>query len=177
MEVLGTEDPDFLNGLLGQLANTSLKGGQVDEQEINFKLSVIKGINPRDQVEAMLAAQMANVHSAMMMLARRLAGTETIEQQDSAERALNKLARTFAIQMETLKRYRSGGEQKITVQHVSVNEGGKAIVGNVTHTARDGKLESSANLSTALTDTRTPPMRTVGEPVLAPTPKRRRGTT
>jgi hypothetical protein len=44
--------------------------------------------------------------------ARRLADVETIAQQDSAKRALNKLARTFAMQMEALKRYRTGGEQK-----------------------------------------------------------------
>jgi hypothetical protein len=29
--------------------------------------------------------------------------------------------------MEALKRYRTGGEQKVTVQHVSVNDGGQAI--------------------------------------------------
>jgi hypothetical protein len=34
-----------------------------------------------------------------------------IPQQDSAKRAFNKLARTFAAQVETLKRYRGGGEQ------------------------------------------------------------------
>jgi hypothetical protein len=34
-----------------------------------------------------------------------------IPQQDSAERAFNKLARTFAAQLEALKRYRGGGEQ------------------------------------------------------------------
>jgi hypothetical protein len=34
-----------------------------------------------------------------------------IPQQDSAELAFNKLARTFAAQVETLKRYRGGGEQ------------------------------------------------------------------
>jgi hypothetical protein len=34
-----------------------------------------------------------------------------IPQQDSAERAFDKLARTFAAQVETLKRYRGGGEQ------------------------------------------------------------------
>ena len=33
-------------------------------------------------------------------------------QQDAAERALNKLARTFATQLEALKRYRTGGMQK-----------------------------------------------------------------
>jgi hypothetical protein len=38
---------------------------------------------------------------------------------------------TFALQMETLKKYRSSGEQRITVQHVTVNDGGQAVVGNV----------------------------------------------
>jgi hypothetical protein len=49
----------------------------------------------------------------------------------TAERVFNKLARTFAVQVEALKRYRTGGEQKVTVQHVTVNEGGQAIVGTV----------------------------------------------
>ena len=95
-------------------------------------LAVVKGIEPRDQIEAMLGAQMAAVHNATMTFARRLAHAEIILQQDSAERAFNKLARTFSAQVELLKRYRSGGEQKVTVQHVHVAEGGQAIVGNVT---------------------------------------------
>jgi hypothetical protein len=94
----------------------------------------IKGIKPRDQIEIMLAAQMAAVHEAIMTFTRRLAYVETIPQQDSAERALNKLARTFAGQMEALQRYRNGGEQKVMVNQVSVNQGGQAIVGNVTRT-------------------------------------------
>ena len=35
------------------------------------------------------------------------------------------------VQVEALKRYRTGGEQKVTVQHVTVNDGGQAIVGSV----------------------------------------------
>jgi len=54
---------------------------------------------------------------------------------DSTSKALNKLTRTFAAQVEALKRYRSKGEQTIKVQHVTVNEGGEAIVGNVRHEA------------------------------------------
>jgi hypothetical protein len=79
----------------------------------------------------MLAAQMAAVHNATMTFARRLAHVDIIPQQDSAQNAFNKLARTFAAQVEALKRYRSGGEQKMTVQHVHVADGGQAIVGNV----------------------------------------------
>ena len=77
------------------------------------------------------AAQMAAVHMATMTFARRLAHVDNIPQQDSAERAFNKLARTFSTQMEALKKYRTGGQQKVTVEHVTVNEGGQAIVGNV----------------------------------------------
>ncbi len=74
---------------------------------------------------------LAAVHMATMTFARRLGNVENIQQQDSAERAFNKLARTFAAQMEALRKYRTGGEQKVTVKHVTVNEGGQAIVGNV----------------------------------------------
>src|SRR5580704_10753592 len=52
-------------------------------------------------------------------------------QQDSAQTAFNKLARTFAAQVSALKEYRSKGEQKMIVQHVHVAEGAQAIVGNV----------------------------------------------
>ena len=66
----------------------------------------------RDQIEAMLAAQMASIHMATMTFARRLAQVETIPQQDSAERAFTKLARTFAAQVDALKSYRSKGEHE-----------------------------------------------------------------
>ena len=51
---------------------------------------------------------------------------------------MNRLARTFTTQVEALKRHRSVGEQKMTVERVNVNEGGQAIVGNVS-TGRRGK--------------------------------------
>jgi len=141
MKALGTTESDFIDGLLAQLANAATKGRAVDDRGLNFMLAVVKGIEPRDQVEAMLAAQMAAVHNATMTFARRLAHVDNIPQQDSAERAFNKLARTFAAQVEALKRYRTGGEQTVRVEHVTVNEGGQAIVGNVTHGGR-GSLEN-----------------------------------
>lgn len=136
MEALGTADPDFMAGLLCQLGNAAEKNGVVDEQSLNFMLSVIKGIEPRDQIEALLGAQMSIVHKATMKLARTLNHVDTIEQQDSAVNAFNKLARTFVAQVEGLKRYRSKGEQKVTVKYVTVNQGGQAVVGNVMNGGR-----------------------------------------
>jgi hypothetical protein len=130
-EAVGTHDTDFLLGLLSQLCNAASQGPEPDERGINFALAVIKGIEPRDQVEAMLAAQMAAVHNAIMTFARRLAHVESIPQQDSAERAFNKLTRTFAAQVEALQRYRGKGQQRVTVEHFHVHQGGQAIVGTV----------------------------------------------
>ena len=79
----------------------------------NFMLAVVKGIEPEDEVESMLAAQMAAVHMATMKFARRLNHVENLSQQDSAERTFNKLARTFTTQVEALKRYRTGGQQRM----------------------------------------------------------------
>lgn len=147
MEALGTVEPDFAAEFLPQLAKAATRGQKVDEVVLNFSLAVIKGVEPKDQIEAMLAAQMAAVHSLTMTFARRLNNIDNIPQQDSAERAFNKLARTFAAQVEALKRYRSNGEQKVVVEHISVSEGGKAIVGNVlTHggAGSSEKLEPSS---------------------------------
>jgi hypothetical protein len=157
MEALASADPDFAIGIVGQLASASGGGRDFDEYGLNFMLSVIKGIEPRDQLEAMLAAQMAAVHVASMTFARRLAHVETIPQQDSAERAFNKLTRTFAMQMEALKRYRAGAEQKVTLQHVSVAEGGQAIIGNVAHTPHKNGQEQTAQEKTAQEKATTPP--------------------
>lgn len=132
MESLGSADSDFVVGFTNQLINEGSTGSEPKENEINYLLSIVRGIEPRDPLETMLALQMAAVHNATMTFARRLATVTTIPQQDSAERALNKLTRTFTTQIEALKRYRSTGEQKVTVQHVTVNEGGQAVIGDVT---------------------------------------------
>ena len=132
MRAIGTNEPDFHAGILPQIAQASTRREKVDEVALNFIIAVIKGIEPRDQLECMLAAQMGAIHMLTMDFARRLNAADNIPQRDSAERALNKLVRSFAVQVETLKRYRSDGSQKVTVEHVTINEGGQAIVGNVT---------------------------------------------
>jgi hypothetical protein len=81
---------------------------------------------------------MAAIHKATLSMAGRLKRAETIDQQNSSANALNKLARTFALQLDALKRYRTGGEQTIKVQHVTVESGGQAIVGNVNNKAGGG---------------------------------------
>jgi len=133
MRAMATGEVDFFGELVSQLGRASAAGSCVNERRLNFMVAVIKGIEPKDQLETMLAAQMAAVHSLTMEFATRLANAKDLAWRDSAERTFTRLSRTFSMQVEALKRYRSNGEQRVTVEHISVNEGGKAIVGNVSN--------------------------------------------
>jgi hypothetical protein len=134
-DALGVADRDAMDGILRQLVRASVSGQKVDAVNLAFMISMIKSIKPRDAVEAMLVAQMVSVHVMAMRCACQLANADDIARQDSAARALGRLARTFPAQIDALNRYRNNGGPAITVQNVSVGDGGNAIVGNVTQHA------------------------------------------
>ncbi|MHC1945241.1 hypothetical protein IF803_12725 [Bradyrhizobium sp. UFLA06-06] len=132
---LGVADRDAMDGILRQLVKASVSGGKPCEVHLAFMISMVRSIGPRDSVEAMLVAQMVSVHVMTMRCAHHLAHAKDLAQHDSAARALGRLARTFPAQIEALNRHRSHGEPAITVQNVKVEDGGNAIVGNVTQHA------------------------------------------
>lgn len=127
-DALATGESAFVDGLLGQLANVARSGKELKASELDFVVAAVREIGPRDPTETLLACQMVAIHNSMMVAARRIQHVETLPQQDSASNMLNKLARTFAAQVEALKKYRSTGEQSIRVQYVTVSAG-QAVVG------------------------------------------------
>jgi hypothetical protein len=131
----GVSDRDAMYGLLRQLVGASTKRRKPDVVNLAFMLSMVESIKPRDSVEAMLVTQMVSVHVMAMRCAHRFANEQDIARQESAARALGRLARTFPAQIEALNRYRSNREPAVTVQNLSVGDGGRAIVGNVTQHA------------------------------------------
>jgi hypothetical protein len=87
-KTFGTDDLQFAEGILNQLMNVASKGQDVDERGMAFVQSVVVGIEPRDQLETMLAAQMAAVHNATMTFARRLAHVENIQRRTAPQEPL-----------------------------------------------------------------------------------------
>lgn len=132
MESIGTDDLGFLSDFLGQMINSTCESKDGPNQNrFAFAQAVVQGIEPKDQIEAMLASQMAAIQVCTTIASRRYLLAEHAEVRDNAERSLNRLTRTFTAQMEALKKYRNGGKQTVRVERVTVNEGGQAIVGNV----------------------------------------------
>jgi hypothetical protein len=89
-------------------------------------------IAPQNGLEGMLASQMVAAHNMAMEFSRRaILKGQTI---DIVERNINsatKMMRTFTAQAEALHKLRNKGQQKITVQHVQVNQGGQAVIGDI----------------------------------------------
>ncbi|WP_306752807.1 hypothetical protein [Paracoccus actinidiae] len=136
----GAGDAQVADGLVKQVAVLGSHGQRIDAAASSFALGFVDSMAPRDAAETLLLAQMAAIHQATMMMARRLNHVENLRQQDAAERALNKLARTYSAQMDSLKRYRSKGQQIVRVERVNVENGGQAVVGHVQHGGRaDGQ--------------------------------------
>lgn len=140
--IFGTSDATQANALLSHCLKPLKSDEASDEHpgndERTFMLSVIRDLAPRDAVERMLTVQMAATHVATIRAGRWMATSDNLPQVQAHYAGFNKLARTFAAQVEALRKYRTGGEQRVTVQHVNVSDGGQAIVGNVTTGGRGG---------------------------------------
>lgn len=137
-QIFGTDDAEQALALFSHCMKVLKRDEATDEQPANderlFLVSIIRDLAPRDAVERMLAVQMAATHVATVRSARWIATSDNLPQVQAHYTGFNKLARTFAAQVEALRKHRTGGEQKVIVQHqhVNVSDGGQAIVGNVT---------------------------------------------
>jgi hypothetical protein len=70
---------------------------------------------------------MAAAHIAAMRYANRLAHAETLEEEESAERAFNRLARTFAGLVEARQRHRAASDAKMVGNGVQIESDGIGV--------------------------------------------------
>ena len=106
-------------------------------------VAALIGIGPKDELEAMMAAQLIAAHNAAMECYRRaMIDEQTFEGRRENLGQANKLSRTYATLLEALNRHRGKGQQKVTVEHVHVHAGGQAVVGTVETPGGGDRLKS-----------------------------------
>jgi len=128
----GTEEEALQDRFLSQAASAVSDFAGRELKSFDYVAAAVRGTRPKDALEGMLAVQMVAVHTLAMECMARAASREQLDLgvEVNINRA-TKLMRTFANQTEALGRYRGKGEQKMTVEHVHVYQGGQAIVGQV----------------------------------------------
>jgi len=118
MDTFATGYFEFSESMLGQLrAIATDKWGRFDTKKLAQVTSIVQGINPQNELEAMLAVQMAAVHLGTMKTAETAMTACMREHQQWAGSCLAKLSRTFAMQVDTLKNLRLNGTQHIHIHH------------------------------------------------------------
>ncbi len=141
-EAFGSADHGLQMFLFNQVVETfkdcQSSAGACDDGKMvelcDNAMAILQGIKPQDEIEGMLAVQMVGVHNmAMDAMTLVMISDQYPEARDRNTNRANKLLKTFASQVEVLKKYRTGGgQQKMTVEHVHVHKGAQAIVGSVT---------------------------------------------
>ncbi len=132
-DTFGTTSDAFVNRSLSHLSTALQRSGAGNLDGLNAGLAVVAGVQPENEVEAMLAIQMAATHEAALSMLAIARSEATVPAIQAAGGLAVKLLRTFTAQTEALAKLRRKGEQTVRVEHVNVYPGGQAIVGHVHH--------------------------------------------
>lgn len=139
MEGLASECPYYSALMLKQLLGVLADGSGPSELTNGLRCAseLLRGFDPQNTLEAMVAVQGVCAHMAATALTRRTIKAEMIPQMEANGNLANKFMRTFVAQMEGLSRLRRKGEQ--VVKHVHVNEGGQAVIAGTVTTGGRGR--------------------------------------
>src|SRR5262245_27605573 len=164
-KALGGSQSDHWNVILANQAANTLwtrhSDDEIRERQYKATACALIGIDPKDEMEGMMAAQLLAAHNAGMECYRRaMLPDQTLEGRRENLNQANKLSRTYAMLLDALNRHRGKGQQKMTVEHVHVHAGGQAVVGVVESppVANQSNSGESKNVE-AIAHAPQPPMR------------------
>jgi hypothetical protein len=132
----GTKVGGLQLSLIQQLSDAQWLPDQIGEERrlelLHAALVLLEGIGPQDEIEGLLAIQMAATHNAALECLRRaMIPEQTLVGRDHNLKHGAKLMALYVQQVAALDKRRGKGQQKVTVEYVNVESGGQAIVGNV----------------------------------------------
>jgi len=152
MDALATTSNAFVSRQLLNLANLgSGLGTSAGTDDLGSALAIIGAVEPRNELEAALAVQMAMTHQLSATMLQRAHSAGTIKAMTEYGSLATKAARTFTAQMEALTKFRSGGKQIVEHRHIYIdNRGGQTVVAENMTTGVPGHERHFADQSHAL---------------------------
>lgn len=97
-----------------------------------MRCSPLLKVRSRGMKSAVAAVQLACAHAAAMHVLNSLRQEVGFERQLPAlASAATQLIKATAVQTEQLRRLKGGQSQYVRVEHVHINDGGQAVIGNV----------------------------------------------
>ena len=116
-----------MSPLINLIAN---RDGDDAGSALNKSITLIAASDPKNQLELMLATQLAMTHITLSKSARLLdQNCSDVQTISSLGNLYTKLSRLGIDQINTLERIKGKGQQKIIVEKVNIEAGGQAAIG------------------------------------------------
>jgi hypothetical protein len=131
-EALGnTLSDEFVDVILGKLVEALRPGlyDQLDEATLNAALATIDSMQPRSELQALLAVQIIATGFAGLRFLRQSHRQMTEDYINVYGGYAIKLLRLQNEMIQTFERYRRGNKQTVEVRHVHIHSGGQGVVG------------------------------------------------
>jgi len=122
---------DVIKAIMSPLINLIANQCNNDaDSALNESITLISASDPKNQLELMLATQLAMTHITLgksaQLLDRNCSEVKTI---NGLGNLYTKLSRLGIDQINTLERMKGKGQQKIIVEKVNIEAGGQAAIG------------------------------------------------
>jgi hypothetical protein len=103
-----------------------------EDQRYNNMAAMLHELDPQDAIEGILCSNLLVAQSWLSRYGNMASNSEnSFEVRDDYFAKMQKMMRQTTLQAEALQKYRNKGQQTVSVQHVTVNDGGQAVVGNI----------------------------------------------
>jgi hypothetical protein len=130
--IFGTEDTNFIHQLIQNTIAPKVIKGKASGKDILTAHELFKNLKPSDEIECLLIAQIMSADAlASEFMKRALNPEQTFIGVDANSQRYSKGVSSMCRLVDTLIKYKRGGEQKVTVEHISIGNGSQAIIGNI----------------------------------------------
>ena len=137
--ITGSASSDYNSLFMNQTLNAMVTPESITYiGRINAMEEILLSMNPADEFEAMLCRKIFLLDNHAVDILTKAKNSKHPETAVKYYTTANKLMARHEQALEALNRHRRKGEQKVTVthNHVTVNDGGKAVVGPVNTNTR-----------------------------------------
>jgi len=121
---------DVINSIMSPLIQLITSQGDDTKSAFKKAITLIAASDPKNQLELMLATQLAMTHITLGKSAQLLdQNYKEVKTINSLGNLYTKLSRLGIDQINTLERMKGKGQQKIIVEKVNIASGGQAAIG------------------------------------------------
>ena len=138
VKLFGSTNSDIAAYLINKMP--AIFANNINHEYINFITGFLEELKITNPMQALIVMQMLGTYTKFChCIGKANLPTQNYEAETENINRATKLSRLFLNQVEALQKLQNKAGQKITVEHVNVNDGGKAIIGS-------NNIENQANI-------------------------------